>query len=465
MLQVLYDVSLLGIAHRNRSTFGLSRTTEALLRSLMAMPDELKLSACSDVSYNVWLFSRLYLAQQPLHEPLPWLSNSLNVRLRNQIKDWFLKDALFTKYVAQLKKIGVLQDEARAYEWRLKFLEYQFRGTPQRSLAPMDIYHSNYHAIPECVQRHKKVKAILTVHDIIPILHPEWCGMLDSKPGKSSDLFRRRSLSGVEGSGAEGNSKAFHPEFNLPATLAGLRRHNWIICPSETTRHDVCEYLAQRIDPAQVRVIPWAASALFYPCTDPAQLRQVRQTYQIPDGHYLLSLSAIEPRKNLDTLIGSFYRLLQQERISDLWLVLAGPLGWDYAGVFQAVSKHPQLAARIIFTGYVAEADIAALYSAALAFVYPSLYEGFGLPPLEAMQCGTPVITSAVSSLPEVVGTAGLLVNPRDTEALAASILKLYRSPALRAELSRKGIERAACFSWQQCAQQTVELYQQALEA
>ncbi len=441
MLNILYDISTLGIAYRNRSTFGLSRTTENVLISLMDVP-ELALFTASDVSFNVWLFSRLYLKQQGWETQLPFLSNSMNVRIRNKVKELFFKEALFKKYIEQLKKVGILKDEARAYHWRAKFLEFQFRGTPDSRLSNIDIYHSNYHAIPTVVQRHKKVKAILTVHDMIPILHPEWCGMLGA-----------------------GEHKYFHPEFNLPATLASLTQKNWIMCPSNASRNDLCDHLAGYIDPDKVQVIPWAASSLFHPCSDSECLTAIPLKYKIPKSRYFLSLSTIEPRKNLDTLIRSFYQLLQQERIHDLCLVLAGPFGWDYKGIFQEVLKNKQFARRIIFTGYIADEDMAALYSSAIAFVCPSLYEGFGLPPLEAMQCGTPVISSNVSSLPEVVGEAGLLVNPQDEEAIAQAMLKLYRSTELRADLSQKGINRAALFSWQRCAQQTVNLYRQALES
>ncbi|EIJ43331.1 glycosyltransferase [Beggiatoa alba B18LD] len=436
MLNLLYDVSTLGIAYRNRSTFGLSRTTESLLMSLLAMSD-VKVFASSDVSYNVWLFSKLYLKHAQLEEQLPWLSDSFNATIRDKMRQWFLRDALFNNYIEKLKKMGILKNETRVYQWRTNLLETHFRGTPRHHLSNIDVYHSTYHAIPDVIQHHKRVKAVLTVHDIIPILHPEWCGMLGT-----------------------GEQKYFHPEFNLPAVLAKLTPKNWIICPSHSARNDLCEYLKGRIDADKVQVIPWAASPLFHPCTNTDKLATIRLKYKIPEGHYILSLCTIEPRKNIDTLIRSFYRLLQQEQINDLYLVLAGPLGWDYKGIFQEVLKNKQYARRIIFTGYIADEDIAMLYSNALTFVFPSLYEGFGLPPLEAMQCATPVICSNNSSLPEVIGEAGLLVNPRDEEAIAQAILELYCNAELRADLAQKGLNRSKLFSWQHCAKQTLEFYQ-----
>jgi glycosyltransferase involved in cell wall biosynthesis len=439
MLKVLYDISLLGIAYRNRTTFGLSRTTAHLLRALLDLPHEVRLAASSDVSFNVWLFSRLYWQQQPFCEAMPWFSDAFNASFKDTLREWWLKDALFAKQVALFKRLGLIKDETQVYRWRNEFMELGFHGTPRRRLADVNLYHSNYHRIPEQIQQHSRVKAVLTVHDMIPILHPEWCGMLG------------------------GADKYFHPEFDLPATLKNLNRDNWIICPSAASRHDVCNYLGAQIDPDKVRVIPWAASELFYPCTDPERLRAVREKYKLPPTHhYLLSLSTIEPRKNLPTLLRSFHRLLQQERMSDLYLVLAGAWGWDYGEIFIELRKSRLLASRVILPGHIADADLAALYSGALGFVFPSLYEGFGLPPLEAMQCGTPVLTSDMSSLPEVVGNAGLLVNPRDEEALAQSLLTLYQDADLRAVLSRCGIARAAMFNWANGARDTVKVYREA---
>jgi glycosyltransferase involved in cell wall biosynthesis len=142
-----------------------------------------------------------------------------------------------------------------------------------------------------------------------------------------------------------------------------------------------------------------------------------------------------------------------------------GTKGWDFDKIFQELSNLPTLKERVIITGYVADEDLAALYSGAMAFVYPSFYEGFGLPPLEAMQCGVPVITSNTSSLPEVVGDAGIMVAPTDADALCQSMLNLYASSDLRSKMSFKSIEQAKKFSWQNCTEQTIGAYQLALNS
>jgi glycosyltransferase involved in cell wall biosynthesis len=164
----------------------------------------------------------------------------------------------------------------------------------------------------------------------------------------------------------------------------------------------------------------------------------------------------------LSHLPRTFADLVRSERVDDLHLVLTGPEAWDFAPLAAALADLGALRERVVFTGYVDDADLAPLYSGALAFVFPSLYEGFGLPPLEAMQCGAPVITSDTSSLPEVVGDAGVLVEPHDRAALAQAILDVYRDPARRAQLAARSLARAAQFSWDRYASETVAAYRAA---
>ncbi len=138
-------------------------------------------------------------------------------------------------------------------------------------------------------------------------------------------------------------------------------------------------------------------------------------------------------------------------------------MGWNYDKIFETLESCNSLKDSIILTGYVADEDLAALYSGALAFVYPSFYEGFGLPPLEAMQCGVPVITSNTSSFPEIVKDAGIMVDPTDTDAICSSILEIYRDPSLRKTMSQKSLERASFFSWDNCTRGTIAAYKAAL--
>lgn len=442
-INILYDISTLGISHRDQKKSGISRTTEALLRALLDKTD-LSIMASSDVSFTAWFYSRLYLETSDIGNRLSWVSTSLNAQARDKITQLFLKKEKFSKFIQFLKDKKIVENPQtiyNLYNLRNQFINYKFSGTPAYRLSKINIYHSSYYSVPEVIRSNKKVKLILTVHDLIPILHPEWCGMLGNE------------------------IKYFHPEFNLPQILQTINQDTWIVCPSQATKNDLCEYVGNNLDPAKVYVTPWAASDSFYPCHDLEKIASVKQKYNIPGVPYLLCLSTIEPRKNVDGVIRAFREAIKQEKIYDLAIVIAGELGWQYEPILREAKRFPRLAPRIIFTGHVDEADLAALYSGALMFVYPSFYEGFGLPPLEAMQCGTPVITSNNTSLPEVVGDAVLLVNPRDEAEISQSILKIYQSSQLRSELSQKSLRRSQEFSWDLCADKTVSVYNQALNS
>lgn len=218
------------------------------------------------------------------------------------------------------------------------------------------------------------------------------------------------------------------------------------------------------LEPEKVSVVYLAAGDHFYQCNDSRQINQVRIKYNIPlESDYFLALSTLQPRKNFERIIISFIEMIKAQHVKDLSLVLVGADGWDYERIYKEIKGAGEFADKIIVTGYVPDEDLAPLYSGAMAFIYPSLYEGFGLPPLEAMQCGTPVISSNNSSLPEVVGDAAITINPNDGEALCQAMLNLYNSSELRAKLSAASIERAKCFSWDIATNETVAAYRKAL--
>ncbi|MHB8793728.1 MAG: glycosyltransferase family 4 protein [Thermoleophilia bacterium] len=177
---------------------------------------------------------------------------------------------------------------------------------------------------------------------------------------------------------------------------------------------------------------------------------------------YILFVGTLEPRKNLNVLIRSFDRVAKSRQ--DVHLVLAGRRGWMAQAIFDELERR-DLLGRVHITGYVRERYLPALYRQATAFVYPSLYEGFGLPPLEAMSSGTPVIVSRSSSLPEVVGDAGLYVNPLDEGELAQAMESIVSDPELAADLRRKGLEQAGKFSWKKAAEQTLQILRDAARA
>ncbi|MDI3339562.1 MAG: glycosyltransferase family 1 protein [Sphaerobacter sp.] len=241
-------------------------------------------------------------------------------------------------------------------------------------------------------------------------------------------------------------------------TGASIRRAARVITVSESTRRDVLRLYP--VDPSRVVTVPNGVDPSMAPVTDPARLRAFREARGLPD-EFLLFVGTLQPRKNLTGLLRAYAAV--RDRVAAP-LVVAGGKGWMYEPIFAEV-RALGIEGRVIFAGYADAAELPLWYSAATAFVYPSLYEGFGLPVLEAMACGTPVITSDTSSLPEVAGDAALLVDPRDVDALAAGIERIMGDAPLRATLRARGLARARAFSWERTARETAAVYRAALGA
>jgi glycosyltransferase involved in cell wall biosynthesis len=294
----------------------------------------------------------------------------------------------------------------------------------------------------------------------------------------------------------------YYPEAHTLSQNAYLRwstRYNarcamWVVADSEATRQDlICHY---RIAPKKIIVVYPGWNESLTPVSDPVRLAAIRARYGLTSP-YLLYIGTLHPRKNLVRLIQAFAILLQslppspigglpplplgaqqsgsmettqpaseaeassfnpQPPASGMQLVLAGQKGWLYGEILAQINKLG-LTDRVVLTGYVPDSDLAALLSGALAFVYPSLYEGFGFPVLEAMACGTPVVCSNRSSLPEVAGDAALLVDPFDTEALVAALYRVAANGKLRSELVERGFRQIRRFSWRRCAQEVLQLF------
>lgn len=235
------------------------------------------------------------------------------------------------------------------------------------------------------------------------------------------------------------------------------RKAMLIIASSEHTKRDIMSLL--NIPESRIRVVHLAVSADFKPVESRNKISQTQNKYGT-GKKYLLHVGTLEPRKNLEFLVKSF-ALAYREGIEEN-LVITGKKGWYFDGLFELVKKL-HLEKKVIFTGYVEEKDLPALYSGATAFLFPSLYEGFGFPPLEAMACGTPVISSSTSSLPEVVGSAGILLPPKDERLWAKNIIKIVRDVKLAKTLRDLGLRQAAKFTWENTARKTIEVYKEAM--
>ncbi|MDW8404874.1 glycosyltransferase family 1 protein [Chloroflexus sp.] len=235
-------------------------------------------------------------------------------------------------------------------------------------------------------------------------------------------------------------------------TRWSLRAARRVIAVSQATKRDLVNWYG--VHPDRITVAHLGLSATFAPPDDPQCVSAVRARYGLRRP-YLLYIGTVQPRKNLVRVIEALAVALAAGY--DLDLVIAGKRGWLSEPIEQR-ARELGVADRVRFTGYVADADLPALLAGALAFVFPSLYEGFGIPVLEAMACGAPVITSTISSLPEVAGDAALLVDPLDTNAIAATIMRLHDHDDLRADLRRRGFARVRQFTWEACAQRTLEV-------
>lgn len=283
---------------------------------------------------------------------------------------------------------------------------------------PLDVYHgTNCFSAPA-----RRARRVVTIHDLTPLLFPEW---------HNAEVRR------------------YGPELRRT-----LRDQDLILAVSEATKRDMERHLA--IPSERIRVVPLAAAERFVvPSKDHVERTLERHGIRRP---YVLHTGTFEPRKNHVRLFEAFAQLPK-----DPELVLVGTKGWLNQEVFGAI-RRLGLQDRVRILGYVPDDELPALYGGATMFVYPSLYEGFGLPPLEAMACGVPVLTSDVASLPEVVGDAALLVDPYSVEELAEGMRRLWDDGALRSDLSRRGLERARGFSWERTARETHQAYREAVD-
>jgi glycosyltransferase involved in cell wall biosynthesis len=290
----------------------------------------------------------------------------------------------------------------------------------ENRLKDLDIFHNPSQVITAFKFSQKY---IITIYDITPNLYPE----------THTDII------------------TFVHRYLLPKAL---KTSDKVITISHHTKNDIIKHF--KIPENKIKVIHLAANENYKPLNE-KEIINIKQKYNL-NYSFILYVGTLEPRKNIPTLLKALYKLKKQGIKHKL--AITGKKGWKYKSIFETIEKL-NLQKDVIFTGYVPDEDLPALYNAADLFVYPSLYEGFGLPPLEAMQCGTPVITSNTSSLPEVVGDAGIMVNPYDVDELANNMYGVLTNDGLREELSKKGLERAKLFSWKKCAEEHLKVYEE----
>ena len=291
----------------------------------------------------------------------------------------------------------------------------------------LQLFHGTNYDVPLW----KQCPTVLTIHDLSYFLHP------DTHEQRSVRRARRR----------------------LPVMA---RSADAIITPSESVKREVCTYLKTR--PEKVFAIPEAARSCFRPL-DFAETANVRQKLNVGDD-FLLTVGTLEPRKNLSVLVAAFAEVARALPLRQTKLVIAGGRGWLSGPLFTAIERSP-VKDRIVLTDYLHDEDLRSLYASCRAFIYPSLYEGFGLPPLEAMACGAPVIVSSIPALTETTGDAAWHFDPQSVGDLAKNILELLDDDTgedTRSRLAIVGQRRAAEFSWERTATETLKVYAEALK-
>jgi glycosyltransferase involved in cell wall biosynthesis len=293
---------------------------------------------------------------------------------------------------------------------------------------PVDLYHSPDFVLPPL----RRARGILTVHDLAFLMRPD-----------CADQRLRAYLEEV-----------------VPRSV---RRADFIIADSENTRNDLVVLLG--VKPEQVAVVPGGVEQRFKRVTDPEQLQRARTRIGVGDAPFVLAIGVIEPRKNLNRLMDAFRQLKERGSVpANLKLVLAGGKGWLYDDIFEHQAESP-VRDDILLPGFVSDDLLPAIYSTAEALAFPSLYEGFGLPILEAMACGTPVVASRASCLPEVAEGAAVLVDPNNVDGLATALERVLLDGEAREELIQKGLQRASQYTWQRAAEQLLSVYRTVASA
>lgn len=352
-----------------------------------------------DITFHCDFRRYYFLKNIPEFSSIPCLKEN---SLINRFIAWILYKT--DKFPLRIKYALIIL--ARIYD---KYL-YTINKKNLKQLQGFDVYFSPFTPPSKEIQE-SKLKKYRMLHDVIPIVEK----------------------------GMSKNAKDWHNKvYNT------INNTDFYVTNSEYTRQDVLKYFPF-IQENHIKTTLLGANSEFYPTNE-----------KLIEDEYIFSLCTLGKRKNLIFAIKNFFKFIEKNNINNLKLVLGGGVWKKFEGELNSILSRYD-STKIVLTGYIEEKDLRKYFSNALCFIYPSLYEGFGLPVLEAMQCGAPVITSERTSLPEVIGDCGIIINPESDEEMINALEKMYFNPEFRKESSIKGLERAKTFSWQKCASEILE--------
>lgn len=419
-LKLLYDASFVSfLLDKSAKRSGIFFAAYNIYRELLKK---------DDIELTIYCNYRRYWYLKDVLAKCKWLDKNGTIKLISSVNP-ILSYCTYLNFISQKRhdiKDNFAKKVARFITYRA-FKIYDKFATCDRSfetkIKDFDVCLSPFDIFPMEIRKNKKLKRFLFLHDAIPII--------------------MKNLYGEE---CFNDFKWFYD------IVETINKQDYYFADSISTRNDFIKYVPN-INPENIEVTYLGANENFYHEENIEKINKVKAKYNIPlDKKYNFSLCSLEPRKNLIFAIKNFIEFIKKNNIDDFVFVLGGG-HWDkfLALLEKEINDLDDYKDKILKIGYVDDEDLAALFSGAEMFVYPSVYEGFGMPVLEAMQCGCPVITSNVSSLPEVIGNAGIQIDPYKNEELVEAYEKMYFDENFRKECSQKGLERAKNFSWEKC--------------
>ena len=427
-LRILFDVGILGDAFQySLSSTGIARVAENLLQALAQRSDVI---LCPVTFTGNDYSCRKFLERETDFKSLD-LSFLRELGLQGRLTDLFYRLEFACRRAQSRANLPYKAFWGKTFKNLFKSLKQTLVRIDRRKHVLLHDQTWYYISIagcpPDWLLKTKNVRAGLFIHDTIPLTHTQYC-----KDAKIPRDYQKR--------------------------LQAAKDAKFVFCISQNTRNELLRAESE-IKPSCTHVIPMAAKSHFRPPEKTVDKKRLVGAYGIPfDRPFALSVCTIEPRKNLSTLVQAYLLHLKENPESDLDLVLAGPTGWETDQFMHLLNATSLIDERIHLTGFVEEEDLPGLYASAEFFVYPSFYEGFGLPVIEAMQSKLPVICSNTSSLPEAGGSAGYYISPTDTPALALALTSMHHEPNLRQNYAEKSRAQAAKFSWNASASELIRV-------